>query len=180
MPILISTDDFLPIEREGEVRAKRSQLDVAGLGDGKRLAIRNEYERALTFLSPHSVDREVRNCRAVCLLRLQRYREAIAILRTIAVNLQSVSLRNDVPKHIQLNFATALAYGGEPAGALDVIAESKTADDPVAQRIKASIDEWVATMSFLRKLDWKINRIGPKTSPQPPNEPLGRFTWELT
>ncbi len=142
-------------------------------------AAKGDYQRALEMLAADSYDLEIRNCRAVCLIRLQRFEQAYGVLRPLIVNSVSQTVRAEAPDHIKINFAIALFYGGLPSGAMDVLLETNREDDPAVQKLREATKEWVAGMGFLRRLDWKVNRIAPKTQPTVPQETMGRFSWEV-
>ncbi len=145
----------------------------------KESVLKNDYQRALELLPTDSQDPEIRNCRAVCLMRLQRFDAAVDVLRKTVIHGGLLSVRLDTPNHIKVNFATALFYSGHPAGALDILNEIRREDDPGVQRLRQATVDWVAQMSFIRRLDWKLNRIAPKKLPAVTDQPLGQFLWDV-
>ncbi|MCA9132081.1 MAG: hypothetical protein KDA45_02965 [Planctomycetales bacterium] len=145
----------------------------------KNLAEQGEYERAFRALPSRPGDHEVQNCRAVCLMRMHKFAQAIGPLRTVALNTSTFRVRSEVADHIKINFAIALFFGGEPLGGLEVLGELKMEQDPSVQMVRAAAKQWSAEMSFFRRLDWYFNRVAPKQGPRAPAEPVGRFLWEL-
>lgn len=140
---------------------------------------RDEYARALEAIPAHSSDQELVNCRAVCLMRLRNFEKAIGLLRGVVLNKSTVRLRPEIADHIKINFAIALFYGGEPAGAMEALSEIRLESDPGVKLLRAEEKSWTAQMNLFRRLDWYLNRIAPKLQPQPPVESVGRFIWDV-
>ncbi len=145
----------------------------------KEVTAKGDYQHALEMLTSQSQALEYRNSRAVCLIRLHRFEEAIGVLRTQVLDPVTLIVRSEIPTHVKVNFAIALFYGGMPAGAFDVLNEIRCEEDPSVQQLRNAVNEWVSGMSFLRKLDWKLNRIAPKTLPTVPQSKLGQFIWDV-
>jgi len=145
----------------------------------RQLMDRGEFQKALTSLPASNRDLEVRNVCAVCLMRMNRFEEAIDLLRTVSINSSINRLRDDVPVHIRINFATSLYFGGRPAGGLEALQELRCDDHPAVKLVREHARGWVAQMSFIRRLDWKLNGIAPKQLPTPPSQPLGICIWDL-
>jgi hypothetical protein len=145
----------------------------------KGAAASGDYTRAILVLPADNREPEFLNCRAVCLLRMHRFEEAVDLLRGVVLSPGTVILRSGVPRHYAVNFAIALFYGGRPAGAIDILDELNSEQDESVRKFRQSIDEWVRSMSFFARLDWKLNRIPPKKLPTVPAFGLGQFTWDL-
>ena len=145
----------------------------------KLLAEQGNYQRAFDAIPNNSSDREVLNCRAVCLMRMGKFAQAIAPLRSIALNMSTFHLRPEIPEHIKINYAIALFFGGEPAGGLDALADIQREDDPQVQMLRARAKAWAASMNWLRRLDWHVNRVAPKLGPTPGTAVVGYLAWEL-
>ena len=144
----------------------------------KSWADKGDYRRALQTLPTDSRDAEIRNCRAVCLIRLHQFEAAVDLLRADVLNTGTVAVKQNVAEHIVINFATALLFGGYPAGAMDVLCELNDESHPDVQVLRTATRQWVAQMNWLRRLDWRFNRVAPKTPPPVPSQTLGRFCWE--
>ena len=138
------------------------------------------YQRAFDAIPNNSSDIEVLNCRAVCLMRMGKFAQAIVPLRSIALNTSTFHLRPEIPEHIKINFAIALFFGGEPAGGLDALADISREDDPQVQALRARAKAWSASMNWLKRFDWYVNRVAPKIGPTPGSEVVGYLAWELT
>ncbi len=145
----------------------------------REVAIKGQYQRALELLPADSQDAEIRNCRAVCMIRLHQFEAAFNILRTSVLNSGTQVTRPEVADHIKINFAIALFYGGRPNGAMDVLNEIQREDDSCVKQLRQATAQWVAGMGLLRKLDWKLNHIAPKKLPVAGEGDLGRFVWEV-
>lgn len=181
----ISKNPPLDVKRLSQPPAQAVSLDDnllkldSRLKQVKTLVDQGDFQRAFDSVPNQSSDVEVINCRAVCLLRLGKFAQAIPPLRSIALNTSTFHLRTEVPEHIKINYAIALFFGGEAAGGLDALTDIKREDDPQVKMIRGRAKAWVTSMSWLRRLDWFLNRIAPKHSPTPPAEPMGYFVWEL-
>lgn len=138
-----------------------------------------EYQKALATLPSSNRDLEVRNVCAVCLMRMNRFEEAIDLLRSVSINSNINGMREDIPLHIRINFATSLYFGGRPAGGLESLQELKHDDHPAVQLVREHARLWVAQMSFIRRIDWRLNGIAPKQLPLPPSQPVGICIWDL-
>ncbi len=145
----------------------------------KLLTDQGNYQRAFDAIPSNSTDLEVLNCRAVCLMRTGKFAQAIVPLRSIALNTSTFHLRPEIPEHIKINFAIALFFGGEPAGGLDALADIKREDDPQVKLLRARAKAWAASMSWLRRLDWYVNRVAPKQGPTHGPDAIGYLAWEL-
>lgn len=145
----------------------------------RQLMSKGEYQKALSALPSSNRDLEVRNVCAVCLMRMNRFEEAIDLLRTVSINSNINRLRDDVPLHVRINFATSLYFGGRPAGGLEALQEIKHDDHPAVKLVREHARKWVAQMSFIRRLDWRLNGIAPKQLPGPPSQTVGICIWDL-
>jgi len=184
MPIVSKTSEVklqpLSPENLGKTASKGKILKLEPKFDHAReLLNRGEYQLALGVLPAANSDLEVRNICAVCFIRLHRFAEAIDLLRTVALNAKINQVRTDVPDHIRVNFAIALFFGGQPAGGLEALREIDREQDPSVVMLREQARKWVASMSFFRRLDWRLNGVAPKVLPIPPNEPMGKCIWDL-
>ncbi|HBJ35334.1 MAG TPA: hypothetical protein DDZ51_11395 [Planctomycetaceae bacterium] len=149
------------------------------LQHARQLMAKGDYQKALTTLPSSNRDLEVRNVCAVCLMRMNRFEEAIDLLRPVTVNSSIHKMREDVPIHIRINFATALYFGGRPAGGLEALQEIGCEDHSAVKLVREHARHWVAQMSFIRRIDWRLNGIAPKKLPAPPSQSIGICVWEL-
>ncbi len=138
-----------------------------------------DYQRACDAIPNNSSDIEVVNCRAVCLMRMGKFSPAIAPLRGIALNASTFHVRPEVPEHIKINYAIALFFGGEPSGGLEALSDIRREEDPQVRIIRERAKAWAASMNWLRRFDWYVNRIAPKHGPTPGAEVVGYLAWEL-
>ncbi len=145
----------------------------------KILMDQGSYQRAFDAIPNNSSDIELLNCRAVCLMRMGKFAQAIVPLRSVALNLSTFHLRPEIPEHIRINFAIALFFGGEPAGSFDALADIKREDDPQVKMLRARAKAWTDSMNWLRRFDWYVNRVAPKIGPTPGSEVVGYMAWEL-
>jgi len=146
----------------------------------RELMAKGDYQAALNALPSVHRDLETRNTYAVCMMRMARFQEAIDLLRQVTVDTTLNRMRPDVPDHIRINFATALFFGGRPSGGLEALVEINRDDDPAVILVRDGARKWISNMSFIRRLDWRINGVAPKQLPIPPDTPLGRCLWEVS
>jgi hypothetical protein len=145
----------------------------------KSLTDQGAYEQAFRAIPTSNSDLEIVNTRAVCMMRMGKFAPAITLLRSVALNTSTFHLRSEVPHHVKLNYATALFFGGEPAGGMDALADLQREDDPQVKILRQQCKTWVKSMNMWRRLDWYFNRIAPKAGPPLPALPVGYLTWEL-
>ena len=183
MAILAPKNDPKSIQPTASHSLPNLAADPLRTADSKFQQVRNwadkgDYKRALQTLPADSRDAEIRNCRAVCLIRLHQFEAAVDLLRADVLNAGTMAVKQNVAEHIKINFATALLFGGYPAGAMDVLSELNDESHPDVQVLRTATRQWAAQMNWLRRLDWRFNRVAPKTRPLAPPQPLGRFCWE--
>jgi hypothetical protein len=127
--------------------ATRTTLDHV-----RDLLDRNRSEEALSFLDRHGPETpEVENARAVCLLRLGRLSDAIAILRDITFR-GHMNIPDDTPLRFQLNFATAMLMINFKDGAMAVMDRLKRQTDPQAVQLREAIDRWRESLGLIGRL----------------------------
>lgn len=145
-----------------------------------RTAITQEdYLAAISLLRQAGDDREIRNMLAVCLMRAGQARDAVQIYRQLVLVQGCTWIRPEIPDSYKRNYATALMLSGYPNGALEILRETDDVDDLVAVRIRVAIQNWVKTLSFWRRLDWKINRIEPPLANIPFEHVPGEFECDV-
>ena len=177
---LISTNPISKTLSQSVTSDDRLRKLDSRLKQVKVLTDQGDYQRAFNAVPNNSSDVEVINCRAVCLMRMGKFAQAIAPLRSLALNTSTFHVRPEIPEHIQINYAIALFFGGEPAGGLDALADIKREDDPQVRMVRSRSKLWSASMNLWRRFDWYLNRIAPKQGPTPPAEPVGYFAWEVS
>jgi len=133
------------------------------------------FDRALDVANGQTArDPLVANAKGVCLLRLGRTSEALALYRSILFNPGGISMRHDRPAHFKLNYATALLLSGRPDACLDVLQEVDARSE-IAKRLREAIERWETTLSFGQKLDWWINHVAPPRAAVPIDFTPGDF-----
>ncbi len=140
---------------------------------------RRDYQAAAELLRSAGREPSVRNTLGVCLLRLGHVEEALSVYRQFVLQPGSVTERADVSNVCKRNFAMALLMKGSPSGALDVITETRDPDHPMAVRIRTAIKSWEKSLSLLRRIDWKLNRIEPPRCQVPIDFEPGEFEFEF-
>lgn len=113
---------------------------------------RDRPAEALNFLDRHGPQTpEIENARAVCLLRLGRFSEAVPILRDITFR-GYMNIRDDAPLRFQLNFATAMLMINFKEGAMAVMDRLKRENDPQAVQLREAIDRWRRSFGLLGRI----------------------------
>jgi hypothetical protein len=142
----------------------------------KLIAATNEHQRFTAIIeqgdcnqalqSSHATGRgnSSQHDKAVCLMRLGRFAEAVDILRKLVLNHNCVCLRNDIPLVYKTNFATALLLSGRPGGCQSLLAELKVETNPAAKMARPvfSVFALMATALLTRILSYHRQR--PRTS----------------
>ncbi len=162
----------------GTAAARPLNLD-GRLSKAHAHVLREQYVEAMHSLPADSRDPETKNAIAVCMMRLGQFEQAIPLLRSLALNNSLQTTNQRVPQHIRVNYATALFFGGQPAGGLEVLAELNAEEDAGVKLIRDSAKRWTTEMGWLRRIDWVLNRIAPKTRPVPVRTPVGQFVWDV-
>lgn len=138
--------------QESQSPALRRAIQMADHGDCRG---------ALQLLRPQGHAPEIMNAIGVCLMRLGKIDESLALYRGMVMKPGCTLVRPEVPTHHKLNFATALLLQGTPAGCLSVLSEIGEPENPTVQRLQRAMKAWEAGLSFWRRWDWRINRIEP-------------------
>ena len=129
--------------------------DVAPLLDEVRALLNaGKAKQALTALSRDESE-WARNARGVCLMRLGQHAAAVDALRGLAVA-QHLSLKPEAPTIFKVNFATALLLSGNVNGGLTALADVRDEQHPMVQKLRAAIERWKASMSFWKRLNWRM------------------------
>jgi hypothetical protein len=129
-------------------------------------ADKKHYDRAISLSRKHGCqDPDIINARGVCLMRTDKYDEAIVLFRGLVLEPGCTWMRRDRPVHYKTNFATALLLGGHPNGCLEVLCDLAGDASPSANVLRSAIKRWESSLPFWAWLDWKINRTEPKNRP---------------
>ncbi len=120
-----------------------------------------QLENALNLLRGAGGAPECRNVLSVCLMRLGRYEQAIAVLRDLVLAPGCTWMRPDVPISYKLNFATALLLGGRPSGAVEILGGIHDEKHAGVVRLRAAISNWSNTLTFWQRLNWRFGQIAP-------------------
>lgn len=111
------------------------------------------------------------NAIGVCLLRLNRAKQAIELLRGLVLSPGVVTLRADVPVVFKTNFATALLAQGNLDGCLGVLHEINDEENHTVQQLRAAIQRFKESLSLWKRLQWKMGVL--PDDPVPLDFPLG-------
>lgn len=147
----------------------------------KALALvqKNDYLAAANLLASAGREVQVRNALGVCLMRLGKVDQAVEIFRSFVLVPGAVVERPELSNACKRNFATALLMKGLPSGALSVLAETRDREHVMAVRLHSAIKRWEMSLSWFRRLDWKINRCEPPMCHVPLDFEPGEFDIEV-
>lgn len=142
--------------------------------------IRNhDYEAAIKLLNSAGREEAVRNALGVCLMRRGLVDEAVSVFRGFVLRPGTVIERADIDDLFKRNFAVSLLLAGHPDGALEVLAETRQPDHPAAIALHKAIRQWEQSLSWWRRIDWKLNRIVPVDCRVPLGNPVGEWGFGL-
>jgi hypothetical protein len=134
-------------------------------------------DQALKLLSTNIDSSAVRNARAVCLLRLGRHDEALAIYRRFLFRSGCIWMIPEMPTEYKVNFATCLLLTGHPSGGKAVLDEIGEDQHPGVQRRREDIRKWAKSLSVFSRLDWWLSGIDPpKNKIVPVSAPIGEIS----
>ena len=119
------------------------------------------------------------NCLGVCAMRIGHADEAVQLFRNLSLNPGTTVVRSDADDSVLINYAFALLYASRPSGALDVLGELKNPEAAAAIQMRKAIRNWERGLSFMRRLDWKLNRIEPPNCHVPLDFELGIFPFAI-
>lgn len=152
-------------ESDRESASKATEIrraDETTLDQVIRHVSSENYQRALDLFRKAGREPQLRNAMGVCLLRMQRYQDAIRVFREIVLNAGCTWMRADLPMVYKTNYATALLLGGHPSGCDEVLAEIHDESNASVKRLRAAIKKWVSSLSLWQKLNWRFGRLQPR------------------
>lgn len=94
----------------------------------------------------------LRNAQGVCLLRLGRPREGVAVLRPLAFEDGGHALRRDVDPTFLANYATALLLDGNDEGFDGVLADIRDRQHPAVVRLLDAKRRWKAGLTLRQRI----------------------------
>jgi hypothetical protein len=108
---------------------------------------------ALSFITHSANDSpEMKNARGVCLLRLGRLDEAVAVLRELAYQ-GLTGMSHEAPALFRTNFAVALLRANhDKGGALEIADRLDRNEHPEAARLKDAVRRWKESLGPLGRL----------------------------
>ena len=118
---------------------------------------RQAYDELQTL--PRSVTTQ--HLMGICAMRAGMTDAALRLFRSLCLKPGTVLLRDEADDVMRINFATVLTLASIPSGALEVLQELDHRDHPAANALRGAIKDWVNTLSFWQRINWKCNRIDP-------------------
>jgi hypothetical protein len=132
--------------------AKKTANVSAALDHVRELLGQGRYDEALDFVTHFGVDSpEMENARGVCLLRLGRLDEAIAVLQKVTFQ-GFMSVPEDTPTLFQTNFAAAMLLANRKDGVMAITDQLKGDEHPEAAKLKAAVQKWKKSIGLLGRL----------------------------
>jgi len=116
---------------------------------------------------------ELLNATGVCLMRCERYDDAIRVFRSYQMAAGGIRTRDDLPNHHRCNFALALGLSARVGGMSDVLNEIGNPDDADVVRTRAILNRWTASLSWTGRLGWWLG-VAPDV-PLAVDGPIGTF-----
>ena len=118
-----------------------------------RLAEAGQLEAALEKCTSSDIPAmELRNARAVCLMRLGRSEEALTLYRGFVLHPGCTWLKSDLPAYIAANFATTILLCGRPLGCEAVLSEIADQEHPSVRRLRTVLQQWRSSLPFVARL----------------------------
>jgi hypothetical protein len=140
---------------------------------------KSDYAGAAALLAAAGRDPQVRNTLGVCLMRMGSVDKAVDVFRSFVLMPGTALERREVSNASKRNFATALLMKGFPSGTLSVLAEIHEPDHPMAVRLYSAITQWEKSLSWFRRLDWKLNGVEPRNCQVPLDFEPGEFDFDV-
>ena len=130
---------------------------AAAANKAVKLANVGRYEDALQILAAASSSApEIKNAKAVCLMRLGQHTAAAQILRSLVMLPGCTWMKPELPVIYRTNFATALLLSNLPAGVQETLFEIKEKDHPSVLRLHDAMQTWQKGLSWWQWLNWKL------------------------
>ncbi|QDV71466.1 hypothetical protein Poly24_52020 [Rosistilla carotiformis] len=139
----------------------------------------SDYGEAVEVLRAAGYDNQVRNALGVCLMRLGRSEEAVAVFRQFVLSADGVSEKREICNAYKRNFATALLLKGTPSGALSVLRDTREPEHPMAVCISTAIRNWADSLPWWPRINWKINLLEPANCHVPIDFEPGELDFEI-
>lgn len=97
----------------------------------------------------------IQNAYSVCLMRVGRVADALALLRALAFK-GLPGIAAETPAIIQANYATALLLSGDNLQAIDIINRLKNPEHPYVVKLKQSIEAFKRRSGLWGRLLWAL------------------------
>jgi len=105
--------------------------------------------------------RVVQNAKAVCLMRLRRYEQAVIAMRELVFPRGSFTIPEETPTAFRVNYVTALLLAGNVVTGLDMLGKITNHDDPGVKQLRAGVAKWKRGMGLLMRMAMLIG-VTPK------------------
>lgn len=167
------------INHKVRAESRPSNSPTATIERASQLAEAGNVGDALKLLSSSSTDNaDIRNAKAVCLMRLERPDEAVNVYRSLLLAPGCTWIQPDRPVFHITNFALSLILIGRPSGARDLLNGVKDKNHPSVDRLSEILRKWERNLSWWQWLNWRCG-VDP-THKVTLSAPIGDFTDPLT
>jgi hypothetical protein len=122
---------------------------------------------AYAMLNVNNSSMEFQNARAVCLMQLERFADALEIYRGFVFERGTPCLKPELPIHIKTNFATCLLLNQHIAGCYTLINELSRDQYTAIVRLRKAISAWEKKLTFGQWFNWRLGGIAPRGSTVP-------------
>lgn len=137
----------------------------AGLAKIVELAEAGKLEAALKLASPEIQHNAIRNARAVILMRLGRFEDAVTLLRKLVLAPNCTWMRPEIPKDYKVNFATSLLLYGKASGCRAILLEIQDEKHPQVKQLRGVFRKWYKTLSIWQSFSFRLWGVQPKNKP---------------
>lgn len=140
----------------------------------------DQVEQALELIGSSTARDSVpmRNARGVCLLRLGRLDEALAVFRDLYFPNNAVAAPHDTPTEIRVNYISALLMLGNVQVAASLLYSIPEQKHPAVKRLRAGIRAWKRALPWWGRILQPVG-LYPESPPRLGRN-IGRFWFPPT
>lgn len=120
------------------------------LGEVRELLDQNQAERALSMLTSYAGHESppLRNARGVCLLRLGRHEEAMALFREMYYPNNAFAVPEDAPTEVRVNYISSLLMMGRVLVGASLLYNVPEQGHPGVLHLRAAIRAWKRSLPW--------------------------------
>lgn len=123
------------------------------LNKASQLLDKGRVQEALEMLdSSGQSSRAIQNARAVCMLRLGSFEQAMKTLRDLVLPRGEFSIPDNVPVALRVNYAASLLLVGNVVTGLEQLGQIRDRSHPGVVDLRAAVRKWKQSLSMLQRL----------------------------